>query len=160
LSATDIISMLECLIDNIFVRFGGRLFQHSRYTYKYKLCSFSRRLVPLFVWGSFIQELSKKNETKLSRSFNFTFRYLDDILSLNNSRFGDFVHYIYPIELEIKQITTDTDRYASYLDLHLYWSLFGQCDIFCLSFYFTENGTYQLPRRHSMTYFLWNLFFL
>jgi hypothetical protein len=48
------------------------------------------------------------------------FRYieLDDVLSLNNSRFGDFVDRIYPIELEIKD-TTDTDRSASYLDLHL-----------------------------------------
>jgi hypothetical protein len=32
--------------------------------------------------------------------------------------FGDFVDCIYPIELEIKD-TTDTDRSASYLDLHL-----------------------------------------
>ena len=38
--------------------------------------------------------------------------------SLNNSRFGDFVDRIYPIELEIKD-TTDIDRSASYLDLHL-----------------------------------------
>jgi hypothetical protein len=38
----------------------------------------------------------------LARSFNFTFRYTDDVLSLNNSRFGDFVDRIYPIELEIK----------------------------------------------------------
>jgi hypothetical protein len=35
-----------------------------------------------------------------------------------NSRFGDFVDRIYPIELEIKD-TTDTDRSASYLDLLL-----------------------------------------
>ena len=40
------------------------------------------------------------------------------VLSLNNSRFDDFVDRIYPIELEIKD-TTDTDRSASYLDLHL-----------------------------------------
>ena len=55
---------------------------------------------------------------RLARSFNFTFRYIDDVLSLNNSRFGDFVDRIYPIELEIKD-TTDTDRSASYLDIHL-----------------------------------------
>ena len=61
---------------------------------------------------------SRKNEKKLARSFNFTFRYIDDVLSLNNSRLGDFVDRIYPIELEIKD-TTDTDRSASYLDLHL-----------------------------------------
>ena len=45
------------------------------------------------------------------------FRYIDDVLSLNNSRFGDFVDRI-SIELEIKD-TTDTDRSASNLDLHL-----------------------------------------
>ena len=46
------------------------------------------------------------------------FRYINDVLSLNNSKFGDFVDRIYPIELEIKD-TTDIDRSASYLDLHL-----------------------------------------
>jgi hypothetical protein len=51
-------------------------------------------------------------------SFNFTFRYIDDVLSINNYRLGDFVDRIYLIELEIKD-TTDTDRSASYLDLHL-----------------------------------------
>ena len=61
--------------------------------------------------ADFIQGLLKKIEKKLTRSFNFTFRYIDDVLSLNNSRFGDFVDRIYPNELEIKDIT-DTDRSA------------------------------------------------
>jgi hypothetical protein len=43
---------------------------------------------------------------------------IDDVLSLRNSRFGDFVDRICPIGLEIKD-TTDTDRCASYLDIHL-----------------------------------------
>ena len=67
---------------------------------------------------AFIQEILKKNEKKLARSFNFTFCYIDDVLSLNNSRFGDFVDCIYPIELELMN-TTDTNRSASYLELHL-----------------------------------------
>ena len=46
------------------------------------------------------------------------FRYIDDVLSLNNSRVGDFVDPIYPIELEIKD-TTATDMSASYLDIHI-----------------------------------------
>jgi hypothetical protein len=61
---------------------------------------------------------SRKSKKKLARSFNFTFFYIDYVLSLYNPRFGDFVDRIYPIELEIKD-TTDTDRSASYLDLHL-----------------------------------------
>ena len=43
--------------------------------------------------------------------------YKDDVFSLNDSNFGDFVDRIYPVELEIKD-TTDTDRSASYVDLH------------------------------------------
>ena len=46
-------------------------------------------------------------------SFIFTFRNKDDVLSLDN-----YVDRIYPIEPEIKD-TTDADRSASYLDLHL-----------------------------------------
>ena len=54
----------------------------------------------------------------LAISFNSTFRYIDDVLSLNNSKFGDYVERIYPIEIDIKD-TTDTVKPASYLDLHL-----------------------------------------
>ena len=78
-------------------------------------------LADLFLYSyeaDFIQGLLKKNEKKLARSFNFTFHYTDVVLSLNNSKFGDFVDRIYPIELDIKD-TTDTDRSASYLDLYL-----------------------------------------
>jgi hypothetical protein len=59
---------------------------------------------------------------KLTRSFNFTLRYIDDVLSLNNSRFSDFVNRIYPNKLEIKD-TTDTEMYVSYLDLHRCWNV-------------------------------------
>ena len=78
-------------------------------------------LADLFFYSyeaDFIQRLLMKNEKKRARSFNFTFRYIDDVLSLNNSRFGDFADRIYPFELEIKE-TTDTDKSASYLGLHL-----------------------------------------
>ena len=68
--------------------------------------------------ADFIQGLLKKTEKKLARSSNFTFRYIDDVLSLNKSRFGDFVDRVYPIELKIKD-TTYIDRSASYLGLHL-----------------------------------------
>ena len=64
------------------------------------------------------QWLLTKNEKKLARSINFTFHSIDDVLLLNNHKFGDFVDRIYPIELDITD-TTDTAIYASYLDLLL-----------------------------------------
>jgi hypothetical protein len=63
---------------------------------------------------------TKTCEKKVARSFNFTSRYIlvDDVLSLNISRFGDFADRIYPIVLD-KKDTTDTDMSTSYLDLQL-----------------------------------------
>jgi hypothetical protein len=52
-------------------------------------------------------------------SLNFSFRYIDDVLSLNNLQFKDYLHQIYPSELAFKE-TTDTPALASYLDLYLY----------------------------------------
>jgi hypothetical protein len=118
-SETDIYNMLKFLIDNVFVMFGGHVFQQTVGISMGTNCA--PLLADLFLYSceaDFIQGLLKKNEKKLARSFYFTFRYVDDVLSLNNSRFGDFVDRIYPIELEIKD-TTDTDRSASYLDLYL-----------------------------------------
>ena len=78
-------------------------------------------LVDFFLYSDeadFIQGLVKKNKKKLARSFISAFRYINDVLSLHNSRISDFAGRIYPIELEIKD-TTDTDMSTSYLDLHL-----------------------------------------
>jgi len=111
--------MLENLIDTIFDMLGGRVFQQTVSIYMGTNCA--PILADLFLYShetDFIQGLLNKNEKKLARSFNFTFHNIDDVLSLYYSRFGDAVDRIYAIELEIK-VTTDTDRSASYLDLHL-----------------------------------------
>jgi hypothetical protein len=54
----------------------------------------------------FLQWLLKNKNRKLTQTFYSSFRYID-VLSLNNSRFGDYLHRIYPNELELKD-TTDT----------------------------------------------------
>jgi hypothetical protein len=111
-SETDIINMLKILIDNIFVLFGERVFQKTVGIPMGTNCA--PPLADMFIYSyeaDFIKGFPRKNEKKLARSFNFTFRY-------NNSRIGDFVDRIYPIELEIHD-TTDTDRSASYLEVHL-----------------------------------------
>ena len=114
----DIIKMLNFLIDNVFVQFGGQLFQQTVGIPMGTNCA--PLLADLFLYSyeaEFIDGLKKKDK-KLARSFNFSFRYIDDVLSLNNSRFADYVNVIYPNELEIKD-TTDSPKSACYLDLHL-----------------------------------------
>jgi hypothetical protein len=51
-------------------------------------------------------------------SFNLTFRYIDDAQSICNYYFHNYVHLIYPDELETKG-TTESDKSVSYLDILL-----------------------------------------
>ena len=78
-------------------------------------------LADLFLYSyeaEFIQTLIRSGKRQLAKSFNFTFRYIDDVLSLNNSKFSDYINDIYPEELEIKE-TTDNSTSSSFLDLLL-----------------------------------------
>jgi hypothetical protein len=78
-------------------------------------------LTDLFLYSyetEFGQKLLQDNNKKLTVSFNHTFRYIDDILSINNHNFHNFVHLIYPDELERKN-TTESENSASYLDILL-----------------------------------------
>ena len=47
-----------------------------------------------------LQGLLMKIKKKIARSFNFTFHYIDDVLSLNNSRFGDLLITLIPLRLK------------------------------------------------------------
>jgi hypothetical protein len=74
-------------------------------------------LADLFLYSyesEFLQNLVKDKKIHGARAFNFTYRYTDDVLSINNPRFAEFLPLIYPPELEIKE-TTDTASSASFL---------------------------------------------
>ena len=67
-------------------------------------------LADLFLYSyesEFLQKLVKDKKIHEARAFNFTNRYIDDVLSINNSRFAEFLPLIYPPELEVKE-NTDT----------------------------------------------------
>ena len=106
------------LIDNIVVSFGGTLFQQVVGIPMGTNCA--PLLADLFLYSyesEFLQKLVK-DKIHEARAFNFTYRYIDDVLSINNSRFAEFLPLIYPPELEVKE-TTDTASSASFLDLYL-----------------------------------------
>ena len=85
-------------------------------------------LADLFLYSyesEFLQKLVKDKKIHEARTFNFTYRYIDDVLSINNSRFAEFLPLIYPPELEIKE-TTYTASSSSFLDLYLEFDDSGQ----------------------------------
>ena len=124
-SEEQVISML---IDNIFVFFGGTLFQQVFGIPMGTNCA--PLLADLFLYSyeyesEFLKKLVKHKKIHEARVFNFTYRYIDDVLSINNSRFAEFLPLIYPPKLEVKE-TTDTASSASFLDLYLEFDDSGQ----------------------------------
>ena len=84
----DIIRMLEFLVDNIFVVFAGKVFQQIIGVPLGTNCA--PLLADIFLYSyeaEFIQSLLSAGKKWLACEFNFTYRYIDDvimILSINN----------------------------------------------------------------------------
>ena len=115
----EIIKMLNFLIDNIFVKFGGMTFKQVIGIPMGTNCA--PLLADLFLYSyeaEFLQSLYKSGSKKLARRFNNTYRYIDDLMSLDNPGISNYLPHIYPDELEIKE-TTESTNSASYLDLYL-----------------------------------------
>ena len=105
------------LVDNIYVRFGGQLFQKMVGIPMGTNCA--PLLANLFLYSyenEFLDKLIKEGKRKLARKFNLSYRYIDDLIPFNNKRFKEFISDIYPKELTISE-TTESTSIASYLDL-------------------------------------------
>ena len=111
--------MLEFLVDNIFVVFAGKVFQQIVGIPMGTNCA--PLLADIFLYSyeaEFIQSLLSDGKKRLASQFNFTYRYIDDVLSINNPDFENYLGQMYPPELEIKDMT-ESNTSASYLDLLL-----------------------------------------
>ena len=118
--------MLEFLVDNIFVVFAGKVFQQVVGITMGTNCA--PLLADIFLYSyeaEFIQSLLSVGKKRLASQFNFTYRYIDDVLSINNPDFENYLGQMYPPELEIKD-TTESNTSASYLDLLLLIGRDGQ----------------------------------
>ena len=108
--------MIEFLVDNIYVRFGGQLFRQMVGIPMGTNCA--PLLADVFLYSyenEFLDKLIKEGKRKLARRFNLSYRYIDDLISFNNKRFKEFISDIYPKEITISE-TTESTSVASYLD--------------------------------------------
>ena len=63
----------------------------------------------------FLRSMKNSNK-KLAKAFNLTSRYVDDLISINNPRFKQFLEDIYPEELVVSE-TSESRNVMSYLYL-------------------------------------------
>ena len=84
-TASDICTMTEFLVDNIYVRFGGQLFQQMVGIPMGTNCA--PLLANLFLYSyeiEFLDKLIKESKRKLAIKFSLSYRYIDDLISFNN----------------------------------------------------------------------------
>ena len=109
--------MVEFLVDNIFVGFGGQLFLQMVGIPMGTNCA--PLLADSFLYSyenEFIDKLIKEGKRKLARKFNLSYLDIDDLISFNNTRFKEFISDTYPTKLTISE-TKESTSIASYLDL-------------------------------------------
>ena len=110
---------LTFLLDNIYIRFGSKLYRQIVGIPMGTNCAPLGADLFLFCYErDFMLSLSEDNQSDVIEAFNSTSRYLDDLLNIDNNFFDSMVNRIYPSELQLNKANV-SDTEASFLDLHL-----------------------------------------
>ena len=108
------------MLDNIFVSYSNTVYQQVIGILMGTNCA--PLIVDLFLFcyeRDFMKKLqngSIKDGDKLIEVFNHNSRYLDDILTIDNPQFLEYVDTIYPKELKLNKANSDS-KYCPFLDL-------------------------------------------
>ena len=130
--------MLHFIIDTMFVLFGGWVFQQTIGIPMDTNCALLLADLLLHIYeANFLQGFPKKKERKLAQTFYSSFRYIDGVLSLKNSRVGGYLH-----------------RISNQLIMKIRILLILKCLLFTLTFTFkskTEEDEKQNSSTNAMT---------
>ena len=118
-SCQNVCDALSFPFDNIYIRFGTKLYRQIVGIPMGTNCSPLVANLFLFCYErDFMTDLSIDNQADVIKAFNSTSRYLDDLLNIDNPYFEGMVNQIYPSELQLNKANT-SDTEAPFLDLHL-----------------------------------------
>ena len=107
------------LLDNIYIRFGTKLYRQIVGIPMGTNCAPLVADLFLFCYErAFMMSLSDVKQAEIIEAFKSTARYLDDLLNIDNPYFEGMVNRIYPPELQLNKANT-SDTEAPFLDLHL-----------------------------------------
>ena len=118
-SCKKVCDALVYLLDNIFIRFGTKLYRQTIGILIGINCAPLVADLFLFCYErEFIKSLSRENQANIIQAFNSTLRYLDNLLNTDNIYFDRMVDRIYPTELQLNRAKS-SDTEAPFSDLSL-----------------------------------------
>ena len=101
-SCQNVCDALTFLLDNVFIRFGTKLYRQVVGIPMGTNCAPLVADLFLFCYErDFMMSLPDDKQADVIDAFNTTSRYLDDILNINNVYFDNMVSQIYPSELQL-----------------------------------------------------------
>ena len=118
-SCQNVCDALSYLLDNIYIRFGTKLYRQIVGIPMGTNCA--PLVADLFLYcyeRDFMDSLNHDNQADVIEAFNSTSRYLDDLLNIDNPYFEGMVNQIYPSELQLNKANI-SDTETPFLDLHL-----------------------------------------
>ena len=118
-SCQNVCEALIYFLDNIYIRFGTKLFRQIVGIPMGTNCA--PLIADLFLFcyeRDFMTSLSDVKQAEILEAFKSTSRYLDDLLNIDNPYFEGMANRIYPPELQLNKANT-SDTEAPFLDLHL-----------------------------------------
>ena len=118
-SCQNVCEALIHLLDNIYIRFGTKLYRQIVGIPTGTNCAPLVADLFLFCYErNFMTSLSDVKQAEIIEAFKSTSRYLDDLLNIDNPYFEGMVNRIYPPELQLNKANT-SDTEAPFFDLHL-----------------------------------------
>ena len=116
-SCRELCLAIDFLIDNIYVRFGSSVF---RQVIGIPMGTNSAPLLADLFLHTFEYDFmvkTMKHDITKAIQFSNTFRYIDDLFSINNVDFRNYISAIYPPKLQLTDTSTSTE--VCYLDTHI-----------------------------------------
>ena len=124
-SKTDVKEIIQANIDNAYIVFAGRIFRQKSGIVMGSSCSPAMATAALS-WMEF--EWCKQNQAK-ARQMNFTFRYIDDLITFNNDLLRTEYKNIYPDCLPLS-FTTVSSTKTNYMDLTVNLGTRAECSLY------------------------------
>ena len=103
-SSQKVCEALTFLLDNIYIRFGSKLYRQIVGIPMGTNCATLVTNLFLFCYErEFMLSLSDDNQSEFIEAFNSSSRYLDELLNIDNTFFDSMVNHIYPSELQLNK---------------------------------------------------------
>ena len=120
-SCQKVCEALTFLLDNIYIRFGSKLYRKIvGITMGTDCAPLVADLFLICYERDFMLSFSDANQSEVIEAFNSTSLYLDDLLNIDINLFDSMANHIYPPELQLNEATSQIPRPHFWIYICLY----------------------------------------